>query len=311
MAPPGVSRVDAVGSRILAVSLSERNVYESMDRGASFELVGHLPAAACLTWLSCPVVCTSLGCLIGERFTRVGWGGRGASNLDIAGNPEIYDPDFERPTERVAFRTPFVCEHNATIEPAAANLAHAPLPEQLSLAEILWYNPWQDWTKGGAGVFRALRGRTRVEQIPAFAPILHAEQAGLATNFNDAGLAMMRSTQLPRVGDAMGDLEIAWMKFQRPNWVHSRFRDGAPMQAGDSYMFVANHARRLLPAQLSVSGDGVFVEPHADEPQQGSYFITANASQHLERIPWPAERVHELQLTKEHGAWQACFGEFR
>lgn len=306
MAPAGVSRIDAVGSRILAVSLTERNVYESLDRGALFELVGHLPAAACLTWLSCQVSCTSSGCLIGERFTRVGWGGRGASSLDIAGNPETYELDLEPQTERVMFRTPLVCQSNTTKVPAAAGLTHAPLPEQLSLAETLWYSPWQDWDKGSAGLFRALRSRTLAEPSAAFAPILHAGQAGFATNFNDRGLVIMRSTQMPRVGQALGDLEVAWMSFQRPNWVHARFRDAEPMQAGDSYMLGAERARRLLPAQLSVSGEGVFVQAHADDEHQlGSYFVTTNGTKYVPRIPWPVERIHEQQLTKDHDAWQA------
>jgi hypothetical protein len=306
MAPVGVARADAVGSRILAVSLTERAVYESLDRGASFELVGHLPAAACLTSLSCPVVCSTLGCLIGERFTRVSWGGRGASTLDIAGNPETASAYSEPPTERVAFRTPLLCQPIATRDAPVPVLTHAPLPEQTSLAETLWYSPWQDTLKGSAGVFRARRGRTQVDELPAFMPIVHPERAGFAASFHDAGLAILRSTQLPKQGEALGELEVAWMRFERQSWAHARFRDAVPMKSSDSYLYGLDRARRLLPAQLSVSGEGVFVQPHADAEQQlGSYYITTAGSTQLEHIAWPFLRLRVQQTIKDKDAWRA------
>ena len=302
MPPPGVSRLDAVGSRILAVSLTERDVYESLDRGASFELVGHLPAAACLTWLPCAVICTTRGCLIGERFTRISWGGRGAYPLDIAGNPEA--AAFEPKTERVLFRTPVVCQ--SSNKGSTAGLTHAPLSEQTSLAETLWMSPWQDWKKGSAGVFRVQRGRNQVEESMAFGPVSHAERAGLAVNFNDAGLAFLRSAAVPKVGEAFGELELGWMTYKLPNWLHARFRDAVPTKNGDSYLLGIDKARKLLPSQLSVSGNGVFVQPHADEEYTlGATFVTPGKSRALQKIAWPVERIRDQQLLAVGDAWLA------
>jgi hypothetical protein len=304
--PPGVSRVGAVGARILAVSLTERAVYESLDRGASFELVGHLPAAACLTDLSCPVTCTSAGCLIGERFTRVSWGGRGNAILDIAGNPGSLEPGFEPVTERVMFRTPLVCQSDTRVMRSGFTLTRAPLPEQTSLGDVLWYSPWLDWSKASAGLYRALRGRSVVEQMVAFAPVSHAERAGMAMNFDDAGLAYMRSKQLPKVGEPLGDLELAWMRFKQSNWSHARFRDAAAMNGADSYVTSGQRARRLLPAQLTVSGEGVILNAHADDSHQlENFYVTANGASAIEKLSWPVERVREQQLMREPDAWNA------
>ncbi len=306
LAPPGVSRVDAMGARILAVSLSERAVYESLNRGASFELVGHLPAAACLTDLSCPVTCTSGGCLIGERFTRVGWGGRGNATLDIAGNSEALDPSFEPETERVMFRTPLVCQADARTAHGSLTLTHEPVPEQVSLAELLWYSPWLDWSKGSAGVYRAIRGRSVVEQLSAFGPANHAERAGIAINFNDAGLAFLRSTELPRVGEPLGDLQLAWIRFKQSNWAHARFRDAVPMNEADTYVYSGQRARRLLPAQLTVSGEGVFVNAHADDLNRlENSYVTVNGTTTIAPLSWPVERVRAQKLTKDSDAWNA------
>jgi hypothetical protein len=305
-APPGVSRVDAMGTRILAVSLTERAVYESLDRGASFELVGHLPSAACLTDLSCPVICTSTGCLIGERFTRVSWGGRGDAILDIEGNSEALDSGFEPQTERVMFRTPLVCQSDAQTARSGFTLARAPLPEQTSLADLLWYTHWQDWSKASAGLYRALRGRSVFEQISAFAPVVRAERAGIAINFNDAGVAYLRSKQLPKVGEPLGDLELAWMRFEQPNWSHARFRDAVPINGTDSYVFSGQRARRLLPAQLAISGEGVFLNAHADDLHQlDTSFVTGNGATAIGKLSWPVEHVRDQQLTKDPDAWNA------
>ena len=305
LTPPGVSRADAVGARILAVSLTERAVYESLDRGASFELVGHLPAAACLTAINCPVKCISSGCLIGERFTRVSWGGRGEVALDIAGNTETLDPGLEPQTDRVMFRTPVVCQSDTPLSRIGSALARAPLPEQMSLGDTLWYSPWQDWSKGSAGLIRAYRGLSVIDQSSALTAVDHAERAGLAVNFNDAGLVYMRSKQLPKVGEPLGDLELAWMRFKQSNWSHARFRDVMPMTNADGYLYGTDRARRLLPAQLAVSGDGVFVNAHADDQHQlGSLFVMVSGSRAVERIPWPIERVRDQQMWKTPDAWE-------
>jgi hypothetical protein len=305
MPPPETSRMDAVGSRILAVSLTRRDVYESMDRGANFELVDHLPAAACLTLLGCPVVCGSSGCLIGERFTRLSWGGSGALPLDIAGNLEANPPNLEPQTEPVAFRATLMCKHDGAAIHNLYSVHRAPMAEQVGLQDTLWYSPWQDFVKGSAGVFRARRGRPYVEQLPAFAPIVTAQAAGLTSSFNDEGLAFLRSKRVPNVGDALGELEISWLKFQRPAWLHARFRDALPIKMNDTYLYGAGRARRLLPALLSVSGDGVFVQPHADDEHQlGAYFATTRGVIPIEKIPWPLERVRDQHLTKGPEFWQ-------
>jgi hypothetical protein len=302
MPPPAVSRVDAVGSRILAVSLTERNVYESMDRGASFELVDHLPAAACLTSRSCPVVCTSSGCLIGERFTRVSWGGHGSRPLDVTGAAGI--PEFEPPTDRVNFRTALVCQAHA--KGVVSGLTQAPVPELTSLSNWLWIGPWQNWQNGSAGAYRASYGSTRVETTTALPPIAHAEQAGLAVNFDDAGLAFLRSKNVPKTGEPFGELELAWTTYKLATWYHARFRDAAPSQSRDSYLLGANKARRLLPAQLAVSESGVLVQPHADSGQPlGATFVTQGASRNVPRITWPFERVRDQRLAASTGAWLA------
>jgi len=305
MPPPETSRMDAVGSRILAVSLTRRDVYESMDRGASFEIVGHLPAAACLTLLGCPVVCSSSGCLIGERFTRLSWGGSGAVPLDIAGNPETGQPDFEPQSERVAFRATLMCKPDGASIHNLFSVQRAPMPEQVSLHDTLWYSPWQDFVKGSAGVYRVQRGRRHVDQLPAFAPIVPAQVAGLASSFNDTGLTFLRSQRVPKVGDDLGELEIYWLNFQRPAWLHARFRDALPIKMNDTYLYGAGRARRLLPALLSVSGDGVFVQPHADDEHQlGAYFATAHGVVPIEKVPWPLERIRDQHLTKGPEFWQ-------
>jgi hypothetical protein len=310
MAPPDVSRVDAVGTRILGVSLTQRNVYQSLDRGASFELVGHLPATACLGYAACPVVCRTAGCLIGERFTRVSWGAAGSESLDIAGNPEQRPFEDEPPTERVSFRTSLVCSGES--KPVfVAGAARPPTIDQVSIGDLLWYAPWQEPSQASAGVYWVRRGQVAVVNTRALSPVdsrggtdfgAVPADAGLAVSFDDAGLVVLRSRKVPRVGEALGELELASLVFKRPTWVHARFRDAQAISNQDFYLLAAGSARRLLPGLLSATREGVFVEPHADAREV--QFVTPAAATAIERVPWPVTRVRDEHWSKVKDTWQ-------
>lgn len=309
LTPPEVSRVDAVGTRILALSLTQRNVYQSLDRGASFELVGHLPVPACRNYPACPVICRSAGCLVGERFTRVSWGSPGPEPLDIAGNPEQHRFENQPVTERVTFRTPITCEVQSAA-PFVGKSARAPTAEQVSVGDLLWYAPWQDWTRASAGTYSQRRGLDRVASVQALAPSVLTESteagavpadAGLAADFDDQGLAFLRSKKVPKLGEPFGEVELAWMLFKHPVWIHSRFRDVEPLENHDFYLLGAGKARRLLPSLLSANRDGVFVSLHA-EPRTTKFVTNASVTT-LDRVPWPIERVRDEHWTKFKGSW--------
>jgi hypothetical protein len=126
--------------------------------------------------------------------------------------------------------------------------------------------------------------------------------AGLAMNFDDAGIAFLRAKNVPKVGDAFGELELATLVFKRPTWVHARFRDAQTLKNQDFYLLAAGNARRLLPGLLSATRDGVFVEPHADGG--AVQFVTPAASVTVGRVPWPVARVRDEHWTKIKGSWQ-------
>ena len=312
--PPEVSRVDAVGTRILAVSLTQRNVYQSLDRGASFELVAHLPAAACGNYAACPVICRTAGCLIGERFTRVSWGPEGTESLDIAGNPEKRVLEDELPTERVSFKTPVVCEAQSAAQ-FTGRFARPPSADQVSIGDMLWYSPWQDFGTATAGMYSVKRGQGTAANARALVPAEFREtsgsgsfvsaDAGLGMSFDDAGLVFMRSRRVPKLGEPLGELELASWLFKRPTWVHSRFRDAQTLSNSEFYLLGGDQARRLLPALLSATRDGVFVQPHAEAVSvDEAHLVTPVAATKLDRIPWPLERVRDVHWSKVKNSWQ-------
>lgn len=312
--PPEVSRVDAVGMRILAVSLTQRNVYQSLDRGASFELIAHLPAAACVNYAPCPVSCRAAGCLIGERFTRVSWGPEDTELLDIAGNPEKRELEDDLRTERVSFRTPLVCEVRSPAQ-FVGKFARPPSVDQVSVGDMLWYSPWQDFRTASAGLYWVRRGQDIPANARALAPTEFREtsgsgqfvpaDAGLGMSFDDAGLVLMRSRRVPKVGEPLGELELASWLFKRPTWVHSRFRDAQALSNSEFYLLGGDQARRLLPALLSATREGVFVQPHAEAVSvDEAHLVTPVAATGLDRIPWPLERVRDVHWSKVQGSWQ-------
>jgi len=280
-------------------------VYESLDRGASFELVDHLPGPACLTWLDCGIRCTLEGCLIGERFTRKSWGGRGTSKLDVSAIPESEVRELTSQTDLVAFRTPLSCQLGANAGATPTSMQFAPLPEQVSLKDSLWLSPWQDWSAASAGSYRVVRGSRRIEKTTALQPLAHPERAGLGVNFNDAGLSYLRAEDLPKVDEPIGNLELAWLPSGRRTWAHARFRDAATFRNGDSYLYSIDKARRLLPEVLSVSGDDAFVQVHTDDEHRlGTYFASQGKAELLPRIPWPFSTVRDPHWLKVDNTWR-------
>jgi len=310
--PPEVSRVDAVGMRILAVSLTQRNVYQSLDRGAVFELVGHLPAAACGSYTACPVICRAAGCLIGERFTRVSWG-LAAEPLDIAGNPEKRELADELPTERVSFKTPLVCEVQSAAQ-FTGRFARPPSADQVSIGNMLWFSPWQDFGTANAGIYWVRRGQQTPANVRALVPEFRetsgsggfvSADAGLGMSFDDAGLVFMRSRRVPKAGEPLGELELASWLFKRPTWVHARFRDAQALSNSEFYLLGGDQARRLLPALLSATRDGVFVQPHAEAVSvDETHLVTPVSATALDRIPWPLQRVRDVHWSKVQDRWQ-------
>ena len=300
--PPAVSRVDAVGPRILAVSLTERDVFQSMDRGASFERVGHLPSAACLTYSSCPVICRAAGCLIGERYTRVGWGAPGSDALDIAGNPELELTQSEPKTERVAFRTPLSCRISLHAQ-RLGTMAQAPSVEQTGLGNVLWYSVIENLDDASAGVFRFWRDLGHGTKSLAFSPLNAANSAGLAHQFDDAGVALLRSRQVPKVGGPVGEVELAAWLFKRETWVQARSHDATTLSNDDFYLLGADKARRLLPSVLSAAEGGVFTNLHAPKIDGGVQWVTPGSTSPLPAIPWPIKRVRDVHYSRFKNDW--------
>lgn len=159
LAPPEVSQVGAAGTRILAMSMTQRHVYQSLDRGASFELVGHLPAAACLPHMTCPIICRSAGCIVGDRFTRSSWG-TSPDKLDFAYDDEERVARAQPVTARVMLRPSLMCR--------LASSQSTPVPRAPSAGDMGWTSElWQLPLSAAArcGV-RARRGGTTIEQVP-------------------------------------------------------------------------------------------------------------------------------------------------
>jgi hypothetical protein len=244
----------------------------------------------------------------------VSWGSEGTELLDIAGNPEKQELEDELPTERVSFKTPVVCEEKRAAT-FTGRFARSPSAEQVSVGDMLWYSPWQDFGTATAGMYWVRRGQETPANARALTPAESREtsgsgnfvsaDAGLGMSFDDAGLVFMRSRRVPKVSEPLGELELASWLFKRPTWVHSRFRDAQVLSNSEFYLLGGDQARRLLPALLGATRDGVFVQPHAEAVSvDEAHLVTPVSATTLDRIPWPLQRVRDVHWSKVNNRWQ-------
>jgi hypothetical protein len=301
---PGAA-LGAAGARAIAVG-TDRDVWESLDGGSSWEPVGRLPAPACDgTGCAPAVACHVGGCVVGSVLSRIGWRGqadddRGVLSPSEAHAPELYDRKLKEPIACTLEEAPWKKVSQSLAMPGAA---------QAAFGRVAWFAITRDDATGAAAIVQAGGGpRARVETVSLLAAS-REDQLALAVVPQIEGAAALRYRIVAAKGAALPeirDVEVAWANLLESKVQRQRIASLGTHYGGDS-----SHARGRVqtaqPALLSVTAGGVYLRIHNYMgEQQSTLFLDGRGTTTLPPIAWPgglgAERADFGRVGRAHVA---------
>jgi hypothetical protein len=285
---PEYQRLSAVGARGLAITQEDGRIFESTDGGATFQLAGRLPKHETASSTVPAVVCVDQGCLVGESFSRLGWG-RGvgeALESTAATSPS--------PTHRP---TPIVCD---VVEASGADVPGADINVDAFDADrgdVAWSTFIMDRARAAVDVLHAsMSSPDAVQRMTLLEPGT-GEGSACAVRNQAEGIAALRyrHDKDPAGGvrpGRMRQIEIAWDHQLKGKIFHATIRDGGPMQPRDISDTRRGEASMANAQMLSVADDGVFLCPHATcgENARDALLVDERGRVRNVRLPDPPSR---------------------
>jgi len=285
---PEYQRLAAVGARGLAIAQEDGRIFESTDGGATFQPAGRLPKHEAASYTVPAVVCVDQGCLVGESFSRMGWGSGvgGALESTVATSP--------RPTHRP---TPIVCD---VVEASGADVAGADINVDAFDADrgdVAWSTFVVDRAKAAVDVLHAsMSSSAGVQRMSLLAPGI-GESSAYEVRNQAEGIAALRYRydKDPAGGvrpGPMRQVEVAWDHQLKGKIFRATIPDGGPMQPRDIADMRRGEASLANVQMLSVADDGVFLCPHATcgEGSREALLVDERGRVRKVRLPDPPGR---------------------
>ena len=271
--------VSMVGKRGFAYERHGRG-WESIDGGATWSEVGAPPLADAAPALACG----AYGCLIGDRATRVGWGGPGTGGAGDAVKPVA-----------AAYATPLRCKVDGAWTTLGA-VADPPTAYESELGAARWMAIKSDGPKGSVAVVVGKPGpkglETREVSLFGAAP----KDTATATLPQVEGVAAVRYAfkreKAPKQGTSGAivagqkvDVEVAWWIASTNKVHHATIHGAGPLDPKDVITSGKDSAARASIGLLSIAAGGVHVRPFASRPEAPLYFVHDGGK--VDRLAWP------------------------
>jgi photosystem II stability/assembly factor-like uncharacterized protein len=264
-APPESALVGAAGLSAIAVTTDGR-VFESLDGGAAWEPAGNLPALLCDdSGCDVPIACATVGCVVGDELTRVGWGTSDLPEVGLSRSPTR----AARASGATRFRTPIACALQAGGFRPMPGATGLPGAHQAAIGDAAWFSVGADAATASALLFVARGGaHPKVETVSLLGAVPDAWRYAFTVSDQIEGGAALRYP-LPdtRGGSArLRDVEIVWQNLFERKFFRARVADGGDYVPGD---FVRTETGRRAGAQdaepelLSIAERGLYLRLHA------------------------------------------------
>jgi hypothetical protein len=288
--PPERSLLGAAGLSALAVGAETGAVFESLDGGVSWQARGKLPIAPCPGDAGCdvPVVCGGDGCVIGNEFTRVGWGD---SDEPLTEAYAPVDTAGEMGVER-RLATPVACALAPGGWHALAGVRELPDADQAAIGDTAWFALAED---GVTGAVRAHHGHggphPKVDTVELLPPLARPGEYAQDVTAQIEGAAAIRY-HLPdsrAAGGRLRDVELAWDNLFENRLAHAVLPDAGLYTPGDFERGPAGGVEHAKPDLVSIAEHGIYVRAHtrtrADQP---TYFLDGSSVVSIPPLTWPS-----------------------
>ena len=260
-------------------------LFESTDAGMTFR-----PVAAPMSLLideferNLSLACSSTGCLIGDRLTRVGWNAPSAS---LVARREAAPTEFQP-----AVRTPMVCQLTSdrdwTQIDHLAETSPLPTANQMMRGSSMWSVLRHDDVVGEVTVVTAelASNDVKVRSQSLFSPVRKRQRWAYHVAPQMEGYAAMRAP-LPakHAGKPMTNLEVAWVNHLTGRNARAVIQNAGVFSRND---VTPGDRPALVAGLLSVSPNDAFVRP---SQQRTDTFVVSHDGLvvHRHRYPsWPA-----------------------
>jgi hypothetical protein len=283
--PEARALLGAAGLRAISITPTTRQLWESVDGGVTFQPVLRLPLEVCPNDSPCdlPIRCSAEGCVVGQRLSRIGWGGQAEDQASLLPPPLRPTP---APVQR-RVRTPFGCLLDPSPWRALAGVHEMPDADDADLGGIDWYAVAEDGDRAGVTLHVAEKGR--VAPLVLLEPSERPEERAFALLRQVEGVAAVRYRIPESLPGAVNltDVEVVWSNFFEGKSGRVRLKDGGPFVPGD-YVKSSGRAQQAAPALVSVSSGGLYLRLHqSGKSEQPTLFLDGKRVVSVPPVTWP------------------------
>ena len=284
--PEARSLLGASGLRALSIAPATRQLWESVDGGVTFQPVLRLPIELCPSDSACdvPVRCSADACVVGQKLSRIGWGGQLEERTSLL--PPPLRPVAAPQQQRV--RTPLSCALEPSPWRALPGVHEMPDVYDADLGGIDWYAVAEDADRAALTLHVAEQGR--VAPLTLFEPSERPEERAFAAINQLEGVAAVRYRTPESLPGAVNltDVEVVWTNFLEGKTRRVRLKDGGPFVPGD-HVKGSGRAQQAAPDLVSVASGGLYLRlHHSAKTDQPTLFLDGHQVVTLPPVSWPA-----------------------
>ncbi|HEY4160347.1 MAG TPA: hypothetical protein VGM29_19680 [Polyangiaceae bacterium] len=285
--PESSALMAAAGLRAIAIAVRTREAWESLDGGVGWASLGRFPLELCRNGeTECAAIqCASVGCVVGQELSRVGWGGQRGVASEPMPPPRSATPEF---TERRVL-APIACSLDDTGWQALPGVRDLPNAHDSARGKLAWLAVSIDEARRSITSVHGLGGaHPRTELVSLLKPLERGDGYAFAYSNQIEGPAALRYATVDRNerDTHLRDVDVAWDNAFESRSYHARLADGGAYEPQDYER--AGRSEIAAPALLSIAQGGLYLRlHHAADNAQETWFFDGKTSAHFPAVSWP------------------------
>lgn len=292
------ARIGAAGASALAFDPVSRDAFESLDAGANFAPIGKLPIDPCSGLPRCEakIVCTALGCVLGNVSSRIGWH---VSERAVLPPPEPqehaaapHDPRAAGSGSGADSRpSPMSCALSPGEWQRVPLVSTLPSVQDAAIGKVAWFAVSADPKTASGSVFTMKAGPSaRFEEAPLLGASRTAAKEAFAVSHKAGGAVAIRyAVPTGASGPNLKHIELAWNDVLASRAGHAVLEDGGVARPSD-YGDGKGAASPANVALYELTNGGVYLRIHSSlGDDQPTLFLNGHSVESLPPVVWPED----------------------